>query len=310
MVKRPKISVILPIYNVENYLGRCLDSVLNQTLLDIEIIGVNDGSTDGSADILTRYAALDHRLQIVDKENGGAASARNAGLAVASGELILFLDPDDYLAKNACERVYEEYIGGGADIIVFSSTPFPEIPEPEDWLVWGLQCRNRMYPKFHSDALFDEPGGNPFVWNRAFSRRFLKKNHLTFPEDIPFGEDLVFIFETMPLARRIQFISDRLHFYQCYRQGSLMNRYGGEIERRMRQHVYNVRIITDFWDKHGLLKKWRWAYVKWLANFIGSDLIVYRPSNSRQVIKETLEIMEEYQLPGGRYAAKLFGQIL
>ena len=129
MVKRPKVSIILPIYNVEDYLSRCLESLINQTLLDIEIIGVNDGSKDHSADILRQYMALDSRIQMIDKENGGTASARNAGLDAASGEMIFFLDPDDYVAKNACERIYEEHLSYGADIIVFGSTPFPEIPE-------------------------------------------------------------------------------------------------------------------------------------------------------------------------------------
>lgn len=124
MVKRPKVSVILPIYNVENYLSRCLESLMNQTLLDIEIIGVNDGSKDRSADILRQYMALDSRIQMIDKENGGTASARNAGLDAAAGEMIFFLDPDDYVAKNACERIYEEHLNCGADIVIFGSTPF------------------------------------------------------------------------------------------------------------------------------------------------------------------------------------------
>ena len=91
MVKRPKISVIIPIYNVEDYLNRCLESVVNQTLFDIEIIGVNDGTKDDSVAIIRKYMALDKRIQLVEKENGGLSSARNAGLEVATGELILFL---------------------------------------------------------------------------------------------------------------------------------------------------------------------------------------------------------------------------
>ena len=109
------------------------------------------------------------------------------------------------------------------------------------------------YPKFVPDALFKEPSGNPFAWDRAFSREFLIKRHLKFPEDVLFGEDLVFIFQAAPQARGIQFISDKLHYYQCFRQGSLMNRYGDESERRLAQHVRNMRIITDFWYKKGFL---------------------------------------------------------
>ena len=304
MVKRPKISVIIPIYNVEDYLNRCLESVVNQTLFDIEIIGVNDGTKDGSVAIIRKYMALDKRIQLVEKENGGLSSARNAGLEVATGELILFLDSDDYLALNACERIYEEYLNHGADIIVFGSTPFPEIPEPGDWIVWNLACRDVYYPKFHPDALFKEPAGNPFAWDRAFSREFLLKNHLKFSEDVLFGEDLVFIFQAAPLAKGIQFISDKLHYYQCFRQGSLMNKYNGVNERKLSQHVRNMRMITDFWYKKGFLKKWSKEYTAWFIRFIGSDLIVDRPANSHQLIHDVKEIMDDYHMKYGRLKLK------
>ncbi len=304
MVKRPKISVIIPIYNVEDYLNRCLESVVNQTLFDIEIIGVNDGTKDDSVAIIRKYMALDKRIQLVEKENGGLSSARNAGLEVATGELILFLDSDDYLALNACERIYEEYLNHSADIIVFGSTPFPEIPEPDAWVVWNLACRDVYYSKFHPDALFKEPAGNPFAWDRAFSREFLMKNHLKFSEDVLFGEDLVFIFQAAPLAKGIQFISDKLHFYQCFRQGSLMNKYNGVNERKLSQHVRNMRVITDFWYKKGFLKKWSKEYTAWFIRFIGSDLIVDRPANSRQLIHDVKEIMDDYHMKYGRLKLK------
>ena len=104
MEVRPKISVVIPIYNVEAYLSRCLESVVNQTLLDIEIICVNDGTKDHSVDVVKKYKDIDDRIQLVEKKNGGLASARNAGMKVATGQMILFLDSDDYLALNACER--------------------------------------------------------------------------------------------------------------------------------------------------------------------------------------------------------------
>ena len=101
-----KISVIIPIYNVENYLPRCLDSCISQTLYDVEFICVNDGSTDRSAEILAAYAEMDKRIRIITKENGGLSSARNAGLDAARGKWIMFLDSDDFLTEDACHRVY------------------------------------------------------------------------------------------------------------------------------------------------------------------------------------------------------------
>ena len=105
-MKHPvKVSVIIPVYNVEEYLPFALESCVNQTLYDVEFICVNDGSTDGSLAILNDYAKKDQRIIVVDKPNGGVSSARNKGLELACGRWIMFLDPDDYLAKNACEPV-------------------------------------------------------------------------------------------------------------------------------------------------------------------------------------------------------------
>ena len=102
----PKVSVIIPVYNVEQYLRECLDSVVNQTLKDIEIICVNDGSTDNSLVILEEYAAKDERIKIVNKENGGLSSARNCAIPLARGEYIGFVDSDDWIDLDFYEKLY------------------------------------------------------------------------------------------------------------------------------------------------------------------------------------------------------------
>ena len=99
-----KISIIIPVYNVENYLAECLNSVVNQTYRNIEIIIVNDGSTDNSFSIIQQYQLQDERIKIINQENQGLSAARNAGMKVASGEYLWFVDSDDYVAINACEE--------------------------------------------------------------------------------------------------------------------------------------------------------------------------------------------------------------
>ena len=116
----PAISVIIPIYNVEKYLRRCLDSVKNQTFPDWEAICVNDGSPDNSAEILEEYAKKDARFKIVNKENGGLSDARNAGMAVASGEYILYLDSDDFIHPQTMEIAYSLALRDGSDIVSFT----------------------------------------------------------------------------------------------------------------------------------------------------------------------------------------------
>ena len=102
---QPSVSVIVPVYNIEQYIGKCLDSIIGQTLKEIEIIVVDDGSTDDSSRIIDRYARTDSRIVAIHKTNGGVVSARNCGIAQATGLYILFVDGDDHLAPDACERL-------------------------------------------------------------------------------------------------------------------------------------------------------------------------------------------------------------
>ncbi|MBR5160328.1 MAG: glycosyltransferase family 2 protein, partial [Thermoguttaceae bacterium] len=115
----PAISVIIPVYNVEPYLRECLDSVVNQTFRDIEIICVNDGSTDGSPAILEEYAAKDSRIIIIHQQNGGLSAARNSGMNAAKGDFILFVDSDDYIKQNTLEITYNAAIESGAEMVMF-----------------------------------------------------------------------------------------------------------------------------------------------------------------------------------------------
>ena len=112
----PKVSIIIPVYNVEPFLARCLDSVVGQTLRGIEIICVDDGSPDRSIDILNRYAAQDDRIRVISQENRGLGGARNRGFDAATGEFILFVDSDDWIDPAYCERLYEAAREAEADI--------------------------------------------------------------------------------------------------------------------------------------------------------------------------------------------------
>lgn len=148
----PAISVIIPIYNVEKYLRRCLDSVKNQTFTDWEAICVNDGSPDNSAAILAEYAAMDARFKIVNKENGGLSDARNAGMAVASGDYILYLDSDDFIHLQTMEIAHTLAVRDGSDIVSFT---YDRIYRPQLMVrhVLGMDTDNvvprRMHKKYN-----------------------------------------------------------------------------------------------------------------------------------------------------------------
>ena len=119
-----KISVIVPVYNVELYLERCLESIVKQTLTDIQIIIVNDGSTDNSLDIIKKYAQYDDRFIVVSQENRGSSAARNKGLKIASGDFIAFVDGDDYISSEMYMTMYNSAIKNSADVVVCQFSKF------------------------------------------------------------------------------------------------------------------------------------------------------------------------------------------
>lgn len=133
----PKVSVIIPVYNVERYLGECLDSILGQTLKDIEVLCVDDGSTDSSPRILADYAAKDPRVKVLSQPNAGAFRAREKGIAESSGEFIYFMDSDDLLAPEAFAELVELADREGLDQVVFGSTVFCEGDVPADVRRWA-----------------------------------------------------------------------------------------------------------------------------------------------------------------------------
>lgn len=152
----PKVSVIVPVYNAEKYLQECVDSILRQTLTDLELILVDDGSTDSSPAICDRYAEQDARVQVIHKPNGRAASARNAGLRAASGEYVAFVDSDDWISPE----MYEKMLETGADVTLCdyvrfqgkTETPFTQ-PNVNAGFYDKAQMREKIYPHLVMDGI-------------------------------------------------------------------------------------------------------------------------------------------------------------
>lgn len=291
-----KVSIIVPVYNVEKYLSACLTSCLNQTLYDIEIICVNDGSTDSSLNILQKFSEADNRIVIVDKENGGLSSARNAGIKVACGNIIMFLDSDDYLSPTACERIWRETLEAPTDIIIFGTNIFPLVPEPDNWLRRVLTVKTHRYNKFTPKVLFDEPSAKPFVWRQAFAKKLFYENKLFFNEDVKYGEDMVFQLEMFPHAESFAFISDALYNYRWYREGSLMSSLREDIDQRIAQHLSFVEIITEYWEKQGWLELYGKEYMEWLLSFLVVDIKNKAVQKENEHFERLNEILTKYRL--------------
>lgn len=198
-----KVSVIIPVYNAEKYLRECLDSVIGQTLQDIEIICVDDGSTDNSLLILQEYAANDKRLKIVEQANQGAAAARNAGIAVAQGEYLAFLDADDLYYLEALQTAYVCAEKSNADVLLFEADFFDE----KHGLLRTEQVETKYLAGLHEfsvqilpDYIFQIASCN--TWNKLYKRKFVQKSGLMY-QKLKTANDLSFVYSAMASAEKI-----------------------------------------------------------------------------------------------------------
>ena len=221
----PTISIIIPIYNMEQFLGRCLDSVVNQTYDSLEIILVNDGSTDSSGDICHTYAQNDNRIKVIHQVNSGVSSARNTGLDAATGDYISFVDPDDYIELNTYETLIP-YLGNDIDILRFNAKRKGEIL---NWLPFkGEYSGDRFEQEVVLPMIGSEKFGGMFIlgvlWVHLFKRDLIEKNHIRFNKELRRCEDRLFTITTMLHANKMFFVDDILYHYQVNDE-SLSNRY-------------------------------------------------------------------------------------
>ncbi|MGN0223108.1 MAG: glycosyltransferase family 2 protein, partial [Muribaculaceae bacterium] len=191
------ISVIVPVYNVEKYLRRCVDSLLAQTYTDFEIILVDDGSTDSSAQICDHYTALDPRIRVIHKANGGLSSARNAGIDVSIGDYICFIDSDDYINDNMLGSMIKCITDNHAEICMCGYS----IVEEHNHTVHSITfSESRSYS---TDEIFREViiPLKTAAWNKLFSRALIGENR--FPDGRIHGEDLVFFLNVLQDSTRV-----------------------------------------------------------------------------------------------------------
>ena len=220
----PKITLIVPVYNVEKWLPQCMDSLVGQTLKDIEILCINDGSTDHSLDILESYAAKDQRIRIISQQNAGQGAARNRGIREAKGAYVGFVDSDDWLDVHFCEKMYEAALKNDAELVIcqihlyndktgqsFEKSEWADIPlfERFQGKVFSFEDTKEFY--------FNQITAVP--WNKIYKTEFLRQNNLYFPEGIKY-EDYPYFFKMYICVKRAVLCPHKLYFYRVNRLGS------------------------------------------------------------------------------------------
>lgn len=229
----PKVSIIVPIYNVEKYLDRCMESLINQTLRDIEIIMVDDGSPDRCPQMCDEYARRDSRIKVIHKKNGGLGYARNSGLEVATGEYIAFVDSDDYVDVRMYEHMYHELEKYSVDAVICAfNIIFKDKVHPES--INGFTNSNQIinvlgdylpnYIATLPDSTSDQLYGYS-VWNILYKHSIIKDHNIKFDsERIYVSEDILFNIGYMSNAEKILLCPDYLYNY-CHNDNSLTTIY-------------------------------------------------------------------------------------
>lgn len=222
----PKVSVIVPVYNAEKYLKECVDSILAQTVQDIEVILVDDGSTDSSPRICDAYTVQDGRVRVIHKQNGRAASARNAGMRVAIGEYIAFVDSDDWISPE----MYEKMLAANADVCLCDYVRFhntKEFPFTQTCIRAGFydkdQIRKEVYPHLVMDGV--EYPITISNWAMLIRRSIIAENQLAYREDILVSEDAPFGSEVLYCADTFAYLKGEGCYHYRVTEGSVSSTY-------------------------------------------------------------------------------------
>lgn len=247
-----KISVIIPVYKVEKYLAKCLDSVISQTYRELEIILVDDGSPDGCGEICDEYASKDERIKVIHKENGGVARARNAGLDIASGDYIGFVDSDDWIEPDMYELLIKNAVKYGADMSMCGETVYDNgeliATSSSDEIVQ----LNRIEAKKYTVV----GGRMGFIWNKIYSRHIIKD--IRFSPEYGCSEDLMFVYQLLENTDKVV-IDNRAKYNYFRNEGGITKGkfgYGAfgvvdvmrnmlECERNSEVYPYCVKGFTD-----------------------------------------------------------------
>lgn len=255
--ENPKVSIIVPVYNTERYLNECIDNLKNQTLKDIEMIFVDDGSWDNSLNILNDQAQKDNRIRVIHQENQGAALARQTGIDAAKGEYIKFVDSDDILERNACELCYKKAKNNDADIVLHNIYIFTKDCR------WENDRYNGTEEQVITEQIF-----NPLcvsLWAHLYKTDFIRKNDINFKNICSMGEDVYFNKVSYPTAKKIVTIPDYLYSYRVDNNDSLMHTVRGE--RDLLQRINNFNETREFYKNKGYFKQ-DWVRVSFLREAI------------------------------------------
>lgn len=267
--KAPLISIIIPVYNTEKYMVRCLESIVTNTYENLEILCIDDGSTDNSLNILKHYAKKDKRIKIFRQNRKGPSAARNMGLDNATGDYISFVDSDDFVSWNAYEILKTVVSEHDLDIVMFGANTFASDDVP-NWISDKLNACYHYYKDCDGcTVIFNEKSARPFLWLHLVRRELFEITpRIRFDETMELGEDQLIQFQYVPRAKNIMVIDDKLYNYRISRSGSLMQMYSSRVNMKAKVHLTLAQKVIDAWKREGLFENNEGQLLTYLVNFL------------------------------------------
>lgn len=251
--KKPAISIVIPVYNAARYVAQCLDSLVEQTFRDFEVIAVNDGSTDGSLDILRYYERKYPYFHVIDQKNGGVSRARNAGMAQARGEYLGFMDADDTAAPTYLERLYRTCVDNNAEIACCYY--YYRFEEPSFLFQYPFRCHGVYNRTQAMNKLLHDTQIQGLMWNKLFLRSLFTDNNITFPA-MKCLEDMIVMNQLFAHINRLAVIDEPLYYYTQHKESALGSINASKINDFMKAMVM-VRLMLE---RGGQYEKYRRSY--------------------------------------------------
>lgn len=274
-----KVSIIVPVYNVENYLERCLNSLIEQTYPEIEIILVDDGSRDRSGVMCDEYKAKDNRIKVIHKENGGLSSARNTGMQNASGEFLLFVDSDDYLDCQAVEILMGKAIQYTADIVEGNTYLLDSLDEKKSYVSNNIKTDYVYNGREYAIERINNHCFYAAVWLKLYRKKYLEDINARF-EIGRLHEDELWNPQVVIPAERIVYVDYKFYYYDISRPSSIMNNFA---EKNIIATMTNCYDLANAYDKMQIDDKFKNVLLDYLvkqymmvALRCGDNLLFYK----------------------------------
>lgn len=277
----PSVSVILPVYNAGKYIARCLDSICSQTLRNIEIICIDDGSTDESANILDDYARRDGRIRVLHQANQGAGPARNAGMALATGTYLSFLDADDFFVPDMLEETYATSVQGNADICVFGCDQYDDTNNRYLSFAWSI--RKKWLPTAYPFAAKDVPDTilnlfNGWAWDKLFKKDYIDRLGITF-QNLRTTNDAYFVWMALAYASAI-FVLPKAYVHRRINVGTSLSMTREKSWDCILTALYACKASLE---QGGLYETYRCSYVN-----LALELVMWNLNTLKEPAREQL----------------------